>query len=64
MIYPKFLKSGDTIGICAPSKGIDPEDTGFDTALNHLRKEGYNIVETENVRTGKSPSSDAITRAK
>ena len=64
MIYPKFLKPGDTIGVCAPSKGIDPEDTGFDTSLNHLREEGYNIVETENVRTGKSPSSDAITRAK
>lgn len=64
MIYPQFLKQGDTIGVCAPSKGIDPEDTGFDTSLNHLKEEGYNIVETPNVRTGKSPSSDAITRAK
>jgi muramoyltetrapeptide carboxypeptidase LdcA involved in peptidoglycan recycling len=64
MIYPKFLKLGDTIGICAPSKGIDPEDTSFDTSINHLKDEGYNIVETENVRTGKSPSSDAIIRAK
>ena len=64
MIYPKFLKPGNTIGICAPSKGIDPEDTTFDTALNHLKNEGYNIVETENVRTGKSPSSDARIRAK
>lgn len=64
MIYPKFLKPGDTIGICAPSKGIDPEDLGFDRSINHIKEEGYNIVETQNVRTGKSPSSDAITRAK
>ena len=64
MIYPKFLKPGDTIGICAPSSGIDPLDKTFDISLNHLRKEGYNIVETRNVRTGNTPSTDAITRAK
>ena len=63
MIYPKFLKPGDTIGICAPSRGIDPEDAGFDVSLNHL-KEDYNVIETENVRTGLTPSSDAQTRAK
>ncbi len=64
MIYPKFLKPGDTIGICAPSKGIDPEDATFDTALNYLKNEGYNIVETENVRTGLSPAADVEIRAK
>ena len=63
MIFPKFLKPGDTIGICAPSRGIDKEDTTFDLSLNNLRKEGYNIVETDSVRTGLLPSADAITRA-
>ena len=63
MIYPKFLKPGDTIGICAPSKGIDPEDKTFDIALQYLKRE-YNVVETEHVRTGLSPASDVQTRAK
>ena len=62
MIYPKFLKQGDTIGICAPSKGIDPEDTTFDMALDYLKRD-YKVYETKNVRTGLSPASDAITRA-
>jgi muramoyltetrapeptide carboxypeptidase LdcA involved in peptidoglycan recycling len=64
MIYPKFLKPGDTIGICAPSRGIDAEDEGFDVSIEHLKSEGYNVIETENVRTGKLPSADAKTRAK
>ena len=63
MIYPKFLKPGDTVGICAPSRGIDKEDITFDVSLNNLKKEGYNVFETQNVRTGKLPSTDAITRA-
>lgn len=63
MIYPKFLNKGDTIGICAPSKGIDPDDIGFDIAMDYLKKD-YNIKETAHVRTGLSPSSDAVTRAK
>ena len=65
MIYPKFLKEGDTIGICAPSCGIEEKDINkFELSLNNLKKEGYKIVETENVRSGKMPSTDAKTRAK
>ncbi len=63
MIYPNFLKPGDTIGICAPSRAIDPEDKFYDISMNYL-KENYNIAETENVRTGLLPSADAVTRAK
>ena len=63
MIYPKFLKPSDTIGICAPSKGIDPNDITFDMALKYLKKY-YNVVETDNVRTGLSPASDVETRTK
>jgi muramoyltetrapeptide carboxypeptidase LdcA involved in peptidoglycan recycling len=64
MIYPKFLKPGDTIGICAPSRGIDPNKANFEIALNNFRKEGYEVYETQNVRTGLLPSSSAETRAK
>ncbi len=64
MIYPKFLKKGDTIGICAPSKGIDPGDASFEVSLNHLKEEGYNVIETPNVRTGLCPSADKLIRAK
>ena len=63
MIYPKFLKQGNTIGICAPSRGIDPEDNCYQLAIDKLKR-NYNVIETENVRTGLSPSSDAKTRAK
>ena len=63
MIYPKFLKPGDTIGICAPSDGKNPDDTSYDISLNYLKEEGYNVYETPNVRTGKKPSADPITRA-
>jgi len=64
MIYPNFLKSGDTIGICAPSKGVNKEDKNFEKSLKRLKEEKYNIIETENTRTGIVPSSDAKTRAK
>ena len=64
MIYPKFLKPGNTIGICAPSSGIEDNDLSYEISLSNLKNEGYKIIETKNVRTGKTPSSDAITRAK
>ena len=64
MIYSKFLKKGDTIGICAPSSGIEKGDASFEVSLNHLKSEGYNIIETENVRTGLKPSADKKIRAK
>lgn len=64
MIYPKFLKPGHTIGVCAPSRGIDKEDQLFDIALSNIKKEGYKIFETPNVRTGLCPSASVDIRAK
>ncbi len=64
MIYPKFLKPNDKIGICAPSRGIDLEDVSFDLAINAFKMQGYGVLETANVRSGKLPSADAVTRAK
>lgn len=53
MIYPDFLKNGDTVGICAPSAGIGQEDFNeFDISLSHLKKRGYSIYETASVRSG------------
>ena len=64
MVYPKFLKPGETIGICAPSSGIEEGDISYNISLDNIKKEGYNIIETKNVKTGKTPSTDAIIRAK
>lgn len=51
MIYPKFLKQNDTIGICAPSAGIGKEKTEyFNKSIENLKREGYKIIETESVR--------------
>lgn len=63
MIYPRFLKSGDVIGITALSNGIEPDDLSFDVSLFHLKEQGYNLIEMPTTRTGLMPSADAITRA-
>jgi muramoyltetrapeptide carboxypeptidase LdcA involved in peptidoglycan recycling len=58
MIYPKFLESGNVVGICAPSSGIGKEDfPEFDRSLLHLRCEGYEIKETASVRSGLDESA-------
>ena len=46
------------------SRGIDPEDVSFDLAINAFKNQGYNVFESANVRSGKLPSADAVTRAK
>jgi len=51
MIYPKFLKLKDTIGICAPSAGIGVEkEKYFNKSLENIKSEGYQIKETASVR--------------
>lgn len=50
MIYPSFLKKGDTIGICAPSAGVGRKLESFDKSLSVLKDSGFNIKETEHVR--------------
>lgn len=65
MIYPEFLKKGDTIAVTAPSDGNSkPFDFArVDLAKEHLGKRGYEVVETPNVRTSiGAKSSDAKTR--
>lgn len=54
MIYPRFLKSGDTIGITAPSSGSenDMEIKRLDLAKENFTKLGYLIKETPDCRKG------------
>ncbi len=63
MIFPKFLKKDDTIGVCAPSAGIKPDDIGFDNAIKKIIGQGYKVFEAANVRTGALPSERANVRA-
>ena len=62
MIYPKFLKKGDTIGITAPSDGtVEKVDVyRLNNAIENFEKLNYKIKETPDVRTsvkGKSAPS-------
>ena len=66
MIYPTFIKKGDTIGVCAPSSGIirDAKVNRLNQAIKKIRNKGYQVLETEHVRTNEDfASSDAKTRA-
>ena len=62
MIYPEFPKEGSVIGICAPSAGVGGKAESFDLSLEVLRGCGYEIYETENVRSEDYPSSPAHVR--
>jgi len=65
MIYPPLLHNNSLIGITAPSSGVDTtKDTMFDCYRDNLMSLGLRSIETLNVRTGLTPSSDAKTRAK
>ncbi len=60
--YPLFLKDGDIIAITAPSDGANLEY--LDGAINNLKKYGFNVIETNSVRSSELlVSSDAKTRA-
>lgn len=65
--YPPSLRTGDTIGICAPSSGL-PDDKNLqrrlDSAKSNVEALGYNIIESNSVRqTKKCVSADASIRA-
>lgn len=66
MKYPKLLKKGDTIGICAPSTGAPGEvlSSRLDNAISNVKALGYNVIETASVRSEvKCVSADSETRA-
>ena len=63
MIIPKYLKEGDTIGITAPSAGSGHDIPKLEYCLEKIRKEGYSVKETPNVRSNRLVSSGAKKRA-
>lgn len=66
MIYPKFLKPNQTIGVPAPSNGAKKDSVvAYENAIKTLNKLGYNTIESENkYNTALLVSADAKTRAK
>ncbi len=62
MIYPEFPGEGSVIGICANSAGIGYKEDLFDMSLDVLLDEGFDIYETESVRSESCPSSLPQTR--
>lgn len=61
MQYPKFLKTNDTIGICAPSAGYGNKLDAFELSLEHLSRH-YKIKESPSVRVDGIRSNTAELR--
>lgn len=64
MIFPKFLENGSTIGVTACSAGILKKIDTYEKSISNVRKQGFDILETSNVRTLGVVSSDKVTRAR
>ena len=65
MRYPELLKSGDTIGVCAPSSGV-PERLlpRFEKAVTNVEALGYKVIQSDHIMDGmKCVSADSETRA-
>ena len=63
MLYPKFPKKGDIIGICAPSAGVGHKLDSFDQSLSAIKDAGYGIKETASVRVNAVRPASGRTRA-
>ena len=66
MYIPEYLKSGDNIGITAPSAGFGEQTdiVRLESAKLTLSERGYNLVETDSVRQcEKGRSADGRKRA-
>lgn len=64
MIIPEFLKEGDIIGVTAASCGVLDKIDKYENSINNIKKYGFKIKETSNVRTSGIVSSSDIERAK
>lgn len=64
MIYPEFPSEGSCLGICAPSSGVGGKSESFDLSLEILEDVGFDIFETENVRSDDYPSAPAAVRGR
>lgn len=64
MKYPKFIKKGNTIGVCAPSAGVGKYVDEYLESIKALKNEGFKVKETKSVRKNSSRSTTAKNRAK
>ena len=64
MKYPKFIKNGGTIGVCAPSSGVGKFVQKFQRSIDNLHAYGYQTKETASVRSESEPSNSSTIRAK
>lgn len=64
MIIPEFLKKGDIIGVTAASCGVLDKIDKYENSINNIKKYGFKIKETSNVRASGIVSSSDIERAK
>ena len=64
MKYPKFIKQGSTIGICAPSSGVGKFVQKFQRSIDNLHAYGYQTKETASVRNESEPSNSSTIRAR
>ena len=64
MIYPQFIKEGQTVGICAPSAGVGSKLEAFEESLEVLKQAGYQVKETASVRRDAPRSTGPKKRAK
>jgi len=63
--YPTPLRPGGTIGVCAPSSGVEPGMFArLDNAIKNVRALGYDVIESPSVRkNAKCVSANAPIRA-
>ena len=67
MIYPKFLRKGNTIGVPAPSDGAYDETSviRFKNSIKKFENMGYKVIISKNLyNSNMTRSADGFTRAK
>ncbi len=62
MKIPEYLSDNDYIGVTACSSGVLAKIDKYEKSIENVRKQGFKVLETPNVRTDGLVSSDAKTR--
>lgn len=63
MLYPKMLVNGSTIGVTAMSAGVGKKLDEYELSIQKIKENGFNIIETNNVRVNNYISSSGKVRA-
>ena len=63
MLYPKMLVNGSTIGVTAMSAGVGKKLDEYELSIQKIKENGFNIIETNNVRVNNYVSSSGKVRA-